>query len=98
MFYIYGSNDGNSITDIENSKLVVMFGNNSVEIRMSGGGIIYFFEKAREKSNVKMIVIDSRYIDTVVGREDEWFFIRSGIDVALVAGIVWVLINENFVD
>lgn len=98
MFYIYGSNDGNSIMDIENSKLVVMFGNNLVEICMSGGGIIYFFEKVCEKLNVKMIVIDLWYIDMVVGCEDEWFFICLGIDVVLVVGIVWVLINENFVD
>ncbi|STI75844.1 dimethyl sulfoxide reductase chain YnfE [Escherichia coli] len=31
MPYTYGSNDGNSTTDIENSKLVVMFGNNPAE-------------------------------------------------------------------
>ncbi|EQA3038442.1 molybdopterin-dependent oxidoreductase [Klebsiella pneumoniae] len=38
MPYTYGSNDGNSTSDIENSKLVVMFGNNPAETRMSGGG------------------------------------------------------------
>ncbi|XNM60695.1 hypothetical protein ACLK1T_26890 [Escherichia coli] len=31
MPYTYGSNDGNSTTDIENSKLVVIFGNNPAE-------------------------------------------------------------------
>lgn len=72
MPYTYGSNDGNSTTDIENSKLVVMFGNNPAETRMSGGGITYLLEKAREKSNAKMIVIDPRYTDTAAGREDEW--------------------------
>lgn len=45
MPYTYGSNDGNSTTDIENSKLVVMFGNNPAETRMSGGGITYLLEK-----------------------------------------------------
>ncbi|MGC8400417.1 hypothetical protein ACP3P6_03725 [Enterobacter mori] len=39
MPYTYGSNDGNSTSDIENTKLVVMFGNNPAETRMSGGGI-----------------------------------------------------------
>ncbi|STS93468.1 anaerobic dimethyl sulfoxide reductase subunit A subunit [Klebsiella grimontii] len=38
MPYTYGSNDGNSTSDIENSKLVVMFGNNPAETRMSGAG------------------------------------------------------------
>ncbi len=109
MPYTYGSNDGNSTTDIENSKLVVMFGNNPAETRMSGGGITYLLEKAREKSNAKMIVIDPRYTDTAAGREDEWLPIRPGtdaalvagiawVDAALVAGIAWVLINENLVD
>ena len=45
-----------------------------------------------------MIVIDPRYTDTAAGREDEWLPIRPGTDAALVAGIAWVLINENLVD
>jgi anaerobic selenocysteine-containing dehydrogenase len=49
MPYTYGSNDGNSTSDIENSKLVVMFGNNPAETRMSGGGITYYLEQARER-------------------------------------------------
>ncbi|WP_354692707.1 selenate/tellurate reductase subunit YnfE [Phytobacter sp. RSE-02] len=98
MPYTYGSNEGNSTSDIENTKLVVMFGNNPAETRMSGGGITYFLEQARERSNARMIVIDPRYTDTAAGREDEWIPIRPGTDAALVAGIAWVLINENMVD
>lgn len=98
MPYTYGSNEGNSTSDIENSKLVVMFGNNPAETRMSGGGITYYLEQARERSNARMIVIDPRYTDTAAGREDEWIPIRPGTDAALVAGIAWVLINENLVD
>lgn len=71
--YTYGGwADGNSPSDIENSKLVVMFGNNPGETRMSGGGVTYYVEQAREKSNAKMIIIDPRYTDTGAGREDEW--------------------------
>ncbi len=98
MPYTYGSNEGNSTSDIENSKLVVMFGNNPAETRMSGGGITYYLEQARERSNARMIVIDPRYTDTAAGREDEWLPIRPGTDAALVAGLAWVLINENLVD
>ncbi|MGL4718572.1 MAG: molybdopterin-dependent oxidoreductase, partial [Kluyvera intermedia] len=90
MPYTYGTNDGNSTSDIENSKLVVMFGNNPAETRMSGGGITYYLEQARERSNARMIVIDPRYTDTAAGREDEWIPIRPGTDAALVAGIAWV--------
>ncbi len=96
--YTYGSNDGNSTSDIENSKLVVLFGNNPAETRMSGGGITYYLEQARERSNARMIVIDPRYTDTAAGREDEWVPIRPGTDAALVAGIAHVLISENLVD
>ncbi len=98
MPYTYGSNDGNSTSDIENSKLVVLFGNNPAETRMSGGGITYYLEQARERSNARMIVIDPRYTDTAAGREDEWLPIRPGTDAALVAGIAHVLISENLVD
>lgn len=80
MPYTYGSNDGNSTSDIENSKLVVMFGNNPAETRMSGGGITWYLEQARERSNARMIVIDPRYTDTAAGREDEWIPIRPGTD------------------
>ena len=98
MPFTYGSNEGNSTSDIENTKLVVMFGNNPAETRMSGGGITYFLEQARDRSNARMIVIDPRYTDTAAGREDEWIPIRPGTDAALVAGIAHVLISENLVD
>ncbi|ACS86040.1 dimethylsulfoxide reductase subunit A [Musicola paradisiaca] len=97
--YTYGGwADGNSPSDIENSKLVVLFGNNPAETRMSGGGVTYYLEEARRKSNAKLIVIDPRYTDTGAGREDEWIPIYPGTDAALVAGIAYVLITENQVD
>ncbi|HGM5488704.1 TPA: dimethylsulfoxide reductase subunit A [Serratia fonticola] len=97
--YTYGGwAGGNSPTDIENSKLVVLFGNNPGETRMSGGGVTYLLEQARERSNARMIVIDPRYTDTAAGREDEWIPIRPGTDAALVAGLAHVLISENLVD
>ena len=83
MSYMFGANDGNSPDDIANTKLVVMFGNNPAETRMSGGGVTYYVEQARERSNARMIVIDPRYNDTAAGREDEWLPIRPGTDGAL---------------
>ncbi|TNG90428.1 dimethyl sulfoxide reductase subunit A [Pasteurellaceae bacterium USgator11] len=98
MPFTYGSNVGNSTSDIVNSKLVVYFGNNPAETRMGGAGITYYLEQARERSNAKLIVIDPRYTDTAGGREDEWIPIRPGTDAALVAGIAYVLITENLID
>lgn len=97
--YTYGGwADGNSPSDIENSKLVVLFGNNPGETRMSGGGVTYYLEQARQKSNARMIIIDPRYTDTGAGREDEWIPIRPGTDAALVNGLAYVMITENTVD
>ncbi len=97
--YTYGGwADGNSPSDIENSKLVVLFGNNPGETRMSGGGVTYYLEQARQKSNARMIIIDPRYTDTGAGREDEWIPIRPGTDAALVNGLAYVMITENPVD
>ncbi len=97
--YTYGGwADGNSPSDIENSQLVVLFGNNPGETRMSGGGVTYYLEQARQKSNARMIIIDPRYTDTGAGREDEWIPIRPGTDAALVSGLAWVMITENLVD
>ncbi len=98
MPYTYGSNEGNSTSDIVNTRLVVMFGNNPAETRMSGAGITYHLEQARERSNARMIVIDPRYTDTAAGREDEWIPIRPGTDAALVSALAWVMITEDLVD
>ncbi|MBW7982375.1 dimethylsulfoxide reductase subunit A [Enterobacillus tribolii] len=97
--YTYGGwAGGNSPSDIENSKLVVLFGNNPGETRMSGGGVTYYLEQAREKSNARMIIIDPRYTDTGAGREDEWVPIRPGTDAALASALAYVMITENLVD
>ncbi len=97
--YTYGGwADGNSASDIENSKLIVMFGNNPAETRMSGGGVTYQLTEARQRSQAKMIVIDPRYTDTASGRESQWLPIRPGTDAALVSGLAYVLITENLID
>ncbi|EBE8061571.1 dimethyl sulfoxide reductase subunit A [Salmonella enterica] len=97
--YTYGGwGSGNSPSDIENSKLVVLFGNNPGETRMSGGGVTYILEQARAKSDTKLIIIDPRYTDTGSGREDEWIPIRPGTDAALVSALAWVMIIEDLVD
>lgn len=96
--YTYGRGISNSPSDIANTKLLVCFGNNPAETRMSGGGVIYHLAEARQRSNARMIVIDPRYTDTAGGREDEWFPIRPGTDVALISAIAHVLITEKMVD
>ncbi len=96
--YTYGGGLGNSISDIANTKLVVSFGNNPSETRMSGGGVVYHQAEALARSKARMIQIDPRYTDSAGGREDEWIPIRPGTDAALVSGLSHVLISENLVD
>lgn len=99
MEYTYGErNNGNHITDIVNSKLVVFFGNNPAETRMSGGGTVRDLIVSLQKSAVRTIVIDPRFTDTASSFADEWIPIRPGTDAALVSSIAYVLITESMVD
>lgn len=51
----------NSFDDIKNSKLQVLFGNNPLETRMSGGGETFVTQQAKKKHHVKTIVIDTLF-------------------------------------
>jgi anaerobic dimethyl sulfoxide reductase subunit A len=99
MYYTYGRHDqGNQISDIVNSKLVVFFGNNPAETKMSGGSTVRDLILSRQKNPVRIIVVDPRYSDTAAGFADEWIPIRPGTDAALVSALAWVLITERLVD
>lgn len=88
----------NSLDDVQRSKLQVMFGNNPLETRMSGGGELFVSQRTREKSATRTIIIDPRYSDSAIGLADEWVALRPGTDAALVAGIAHVLISEKLHD
>lgn len=99
MTYLYGKIEtGNYISDIVNSKLVVFFGNNPAETRMSGGGTIRDLVLAKKHSQAKFIVIDPLHTDTVTGFADEWIPIRPGTDAALASALAHVLISRDMVD
>lgn len=89
---------GNSFDDAVNSKLVVLWGNNPHETRMSGGGELFVTQKAKKLSDVKVIVVDPRYTDTAVTIADEWVPLRPGTDTALIAAMAHVMISENLHD
>jgi len=88
----------NSFDDIKNSKLQVLFGNNPLETRMSGGGETFVTQQAKKKHHVKTIVIDPRFSETSVALGDEWVALRPGTDAALVAGLAYVMVQENLHD
>lgn len=97
--YFYGTWYGsNSFDDAKNSKLQVMFGNNPLETRMSGGGLTFVTQQTRVKSDVRTIVIDPRYSETAALLADDWIALRPGTDAALVAGLIHVMLAENLQD
>lgn len=99
MPYMYGARfESNSIADTKNSQLVIYWGDNPIETRMSGGNNLWNATKTRKDYSVRTIVIDPRYSDTAIDLADQWIPIRPGTDAALVAGIAWVLLDENLHD
>lgn len=97
--YFYGTWYGsNSLDDAKNSMLQVMFGNNPLETRMSGGGLTFVTQQTKKASGVRTIVIDPRYSETAALVSDEWVPIRPGTDAALVAAMIHVMLAENLHD
>ena len=98
--YLYGGTwAGNNCTsDIINTRLIVNFGNNPAETRMSGAGVVYQLSETRQRSQARMIVFDPRLTDSMLSDGDEWVPLRPGTDAALVAGMAWVMITEELVD
>ncbi|GKX56923.1 dimethyl sulfoxide reductase subunit A [Leminorella grimontii] len=96
--YVYGGAPESLLSEIKNSDLVVMFGHNLGETRMSGGGQFYETLNALKQSNARVIIIDPRRTDSVTTLDAEWIPIRPGTDGALVAGIGYTLIQEGLAD
>ncbi|HIE0659575.1 TPA: DMSO/selenate family reductase complex A subunit [Providencia rettgeri] len=96
--FSYGKYEGSHFTQIAHSDLVVLFGLNLSETRMSGGGQVEEFRRALEISKARVIIIDPRYTDSVVTENAEWLPIRPTTDAALVAGIAHTLITENLIN
>lgn len=98
MPYLYGARDANTPADVKNTKLLVLFGDNTFETKMCGGGAGIYLKDAISQAGVRTIVIDPRCSETVANCADEWIACRPGTDGALAAGIAYVMITENLVD
>ena len=96
--YTHGKYMGSHFTQIAHSDLVVLFGLNLSETRMSGGGQVEELRRALETSKAKVVIIDPRYTDSVITEHAEWLPIRPTTDAALVAGIAHTLISENLIN
>lgn len=88
----------NSTHDAVNTQLQVLFGENYISNRMSGGGEMYTRQQTKKATGHKTIVIDPRYTDTAQNIGDEWIPIRPGTDAALIASMIHVMVDEALHD
>lgn len=88
---------GNSVDDLVNSSLVVMFGDNSVVTRAGGDNAGYHYLKAKQ-AGAKFISVDPMLTDTALVTEAEWVAINPGTDVALIAALSYVMVEEDLYD
>lgn len=88
----------NSLEDAADAQLLVLWGNNPVETRMSGGGELFVTQQMKRQSGTRTIVIDPMHSDTALNVGDEWVAIRPGTDSALASAFAHVMITENLAD
>ena len=96
--FIYGNAKASLLDQIKHSDLVVMFGHNIAETRMSGGGQVNEMFNALAQSKARVIIIDPRRSESVVGFNAQWMPIIPGTDAALVAGIIYALLEKDRID
>lgn len=109
--YTYGSASygwkGSSNSEMTNSDFVLLVGHNPSEIRMSGSGESYDYlkiiqakqaDRAQNGGKFKTVIIDPRYTDSALGKEDQWVPVRPGTDAALMEALAYEIINNNWHD
>lgn len=93
------SYSNNEVTDLVNSKNIVLFGNNPANTRMSGSAMMYLISKVREQNpEANIMVVDPHLSDTAIGVATSWIPIRPGTDAALVAGMIHYLYTAGKLD
>ncbi|WP_309493228.1 molybdopterin-dependent oxidoreductase [Candidatus Hecatella orcuttiae] len=80
--------------DYENANCIVVWGGNPVVSHPPRGMEII---EAKQKRNVKLIVIDPRKT-VLASQADLWLQVRPGTDVALALGMIYVILEEELYD
>src|SRR5208337_2165082 len=102
---ILGSFDGHDLSDLRNSRMIILWGNNLAETDVPD---MRFVLDAREGTitsegvtqpnpngtTAKVVNIDPRYTSTAT-LSDQWISIRPGTDGALALSMINVIINEQ---
>ncbi|WP_108944856.1 DMSO/selenate family reductase complex A subunit [Shewanella halifaxensis] len=95
----FGSTSGSNLLALKDSDLFIGLGYNPSEMRQSGSGEGYDFLNAlQSNNNLEVIMIDPRYTDSMVGKEDQWLAIRPGTDAAFAEAVAYEMISSGWVD
>ena len=99
--WAYQTSFGTSLTshsreDLLNSKLIIMWGWDPARI-ITGTNTMYHLIRVKE-AGARVISIDPRYHDTAAVVADEWVPIIPNTDVAMMAAMANVMINEQLHD
>ena len=83
--HTYGASgfSGSTLNAAEDAALILAFGTSPTETRQGGAVSHYDWVHLREPTKGKMIYIDPRMNDSVMGRSAEWQPINPGTDAAL---------------
>ena len=98
--HTYGASgfSGSTLNAAEDAALILAFGTSPTETRQGGAVSHYDWVHLRETTKGKMIYIDPRMNDSVMGRSAEWQPINPGTDAALCSAIAHELIANDQVD
>jgi DmsA/YnfE family anaerobic dimethyl sulfoxide reductase A subunit len=96
--FLYGAPRFNPPADVADSRLLLMFGENTLETQASGGGASRELLEALKKSRAKVIVVDPRLSDTAAALADRWIPVRPGSDGALALALAHELIRTDLID
>ena len=97
MPYIYGDKqNGNSIEDLVNTKLLILWGHNPSET-IIGTYTNHYITQVHEKGT-PIVVIDPRESDSAIGYGSEWVGIRPSTDGALIDAMAYVILKEGLQD
>lgn len=95
--YIFGTRTtGNSPQDMLNTKLLILWGDNSVET-IFGTERNYYLSKIKERG-IRVIVIDPRISNTAITYADQWIGIRPATDSAMADAMAYVIWTEGLQD
>lgn len=99
-----GGTKGTSLAQVAHSDVFVGIGYNPFEMRMSGSGEQQDFLHAltdangNKRGDLDITIIDPRYTDSNLGKEDTWLPIRPGTDAALCEAIAYQMISSGWVN